>query len=139
MRLLLCPAFAAAVASGTVMAQTTDRKPAPLARTPLVTHAITPSQQVSSVPVTRLDFAPGQPTGRHLHPMPVIGYVLQGEFIVKVEGQPEHRYRTGESVYEPANVTIERFDNASNTERAVLIAHYLAGPGQTELIRFLAN
>jgi quercetin dioxygenase-like cupin family protein len=85
----------------------------------------------------RLDFQPVQLTGRHFHPMPVIGYVLEGEFTVKAEGQPEQHFSAGQSILEPANVTIERFDNASATAPAVLIAHYLAGPGQSELIHLL--
>jgi len=57
--------------------------------------------------------------------------------VVKVEGRSEQRVTAGQSVLEPANVTIEQFDNASTTKPAVLIAHYLAGPGQTELIHLL--
>ncbi len=75
------------------------------------------------MPVVRLDFKPGQLTGRHTHPMPVVGYVLEGTFVVKVEGQPEQRVTAGHSILEPANVTIERFDNGSATKPAVLIAH----------------
>jgi quercetin dioxygenase-like cupin family protein len=109
---------------------------APLKRTPIASHML-PGMPVDHVPVVRLDFEPGQPTGRHLHPMPVIGYVLEGEFVVQVAGQPEQRFTVGQSILEPANVVIERFDNASATKPAVLIAHYLAGSGQDELIRFL--
>jgi quercetin dioxygenase-like cupin family protein len=114
-----------------------DAPPAALKRTPIAVHSLVPVQTVERVPVVRLDFQPGQLTGRHFHPMPVIGYVLEGEFIVKAEGQPEQHFSAGQSILEPANVTIERFDNASATAPAVLIAHYLAGPGQTELIHLL--
>lgn len=108
-----------------------------LQRTPIATHDIAPARQVASVPVTRLDFKPGQVTGRHTHPVPVIGYVLDGEFIVKVEGQPEQHFKAGQSVYEPADTVIERFDNASASQPAVLIAAYLVDKGRTELIKFL--
>ena len=132
MKLLMSTLIAASAAASAVLAQTT----APLQRTPIASHTL-PGITVDHVPVVRLDFKPGQPTGRHVHPMPVIGYVLEGAFVVKVEGRPEQRFTAGQSILEPANVTIERFDNASTTQPAVLIAHYLAGPGQTELIHLL--
>ena len=109
----------------------------PVVRTPIVTAVIEPPRTVAKVPAVRIGFSPGQPTARHLHPMPVIGYVLSGEFIVQVEGGEPRRFRTGEVVYEPANTIIERYDNASSSEPAVLIAFYLSSEGQAELIRML--
>ncbi|HEY2708222.1 MAG TPA: cupin domain-containing protein [Caulobacteraceae bacterium] len=109
---------------------------APLKRTPIATHEIA-AQQTTVVSVVRLDFEPGQITGRHLHPMPVIGYVIEGSFVVQVEGEEAQRFGVGQSVCEPAGRVMARFDNASATEPAAAIVHYLAGPGQDELIRFL--
>jgi quercetin dioxygenase-like cupin family protein len=115
-----------------------DQPAPPLKRTPIAEHPIdATAADVERVTVVRLDFKPGQPTGRHTHPVPVIGYVLEGEFIVQVEGQPERRYGAGQSIHEPANTTMARFDNASSTAPAALIAHYLVGGDETELIRFL--
>jgi quercetin dioxygenase-like cupin family protein len=112
---------------------------APLQRTPIAVHDIAPPKEVTSTSVVRLDFKPGQPTGRHMHPVPVVGYVLEGEFIVKIENEPEKHYTAGQSIYEPANTVIERYDNASDSKPAVLIASYLVGQGQTELIKFLPS
>jgi quercetin dioxygenase-like cupin family protein len=111
--------------------------PAPLKRTPVAIHKIGPVKEVTNVPVARLDFEPGQLTGMHRHPVPVIGYVLEGEFVVKIQGQAEQRYSAGDSIYEPANMTIERFDNASDSQPASVIAHYLASDGEPELIKLL--
>jgi quercetin dioxygenase-like cupin family protein len=108
-----------------------------LKRTPILTAPIAPNKTVDHVQVTRLDFPPGQATGRHMHPIPVVGYVQSGTFIVQIEGQPEHSYTAGEVIYEPANTTIARYDNASSTEPAVLIAYYLAGPDDKVLIQLL--
>jgi len=69
--------------------------------------------------------------------VPVIGYVLFGAFIFQIEGQPERRCTAGEAIYEPANTTIARFDNESPTQPAAVIACYLAGPDDHDLIRFL--
>lgn len=135
MKLLTVAAITAVSTLATaVLAQTVP----PLKRTPIASHAL-PGVIVDHVPVVRLDFNPGQLTGRHTHPMPVIGYVLEGAFVVKVEGKPEQHFTAGQSILEPANTVIERFDNESTTKPAVLIAHYLAAPGQTELINLQPN
>jgi quercetin dioxygenase-like cupin family protein len=106
-------------------------------RTPITTAELAPNKTVDHVQVTRLDFRPGQITGRHMHPLPVVGYVESGAFIVQVEGQPQRRYTAGEAIYEPANTIIERYDNESSTEPAVLIAYDLAGTEDNVLIKFL--
>jgi quercetin dioxygenase-like cupin family protein len=130
-KIALLTAVLGAAAIGAVYGET------PVKRTPLSADRLEPVRTVASVPVTRIDFAPGQPTGRHLHPVPVIAYVLEGEFIVQIEGKPARHYKAGETVFEPANTVIERYDNASLTRPAVLIATYLAGPDDKELIRLL--
>jgi quercetin dioxygenase-like cupin family protein len=106
-------------------------------RTPLASHVLAPPKSISHVEVVRLDFLPGMITPHHEHPVSVIGYVEKGAFDVQIEGQPMHRYKTGESILEPANTRIAHFDNVSKTEPAVLIATYLAGPGDKTLITLL--
>ena len=130
---------AAILISAAVLAQGAPQLPPPLKRTPISTHHISPDKKVTSVSVVRIDYKPAQRTGRHIHPMPVIGYVLEGSFVVKVSGGSETHYTVGQSIYEPADTVIERFDNDSSTKPSVLIGHYLAGPGQTELVRLLPD
>ncbi len=91
----------------------------------------------SHVEVVRLDFLPGMITPYHEHPVPVIGYVARGAFDVQIEGQPMRHYKTGDSIYEPANTRMAHFDNVSKTEPAVLIATYLAGPDDKTLVTLL--
>jgi len=121
-----------------ILFQAAAQLPPPVKRTPIVKHNISPDKNVTSVSVVRIDYQPAQRTGRHLHPMPVVGYVLEGSFVVKIAGKEAH-YAAGKSIYEPADTIIEQFDNDSPTKPAVLIAHYLAGPGQTELVRILPD
>jgi quercetin dioxygenase-like cupin family protein len=129
---------AAAITAASVLTTAVLAQPVPsLKRTPIASHALA-GVIVDHVPVVRIDFNPAQRTGRHTHPMPVIGYVLEGSFVVKVAGKPEQRFTAGQSILEPANTVIERFDNESATKPAILIAHYLAAPGQTELIHLLS-
>lgn len=118
-------------------AQAHDKPSTSLERVPLATAKLKTPQLVAEVPSVRINFKPGQPTGRHVHPIPVLGYVQQGAFIVKIAGEPPRRYAQGETVYEPADTVIERFDNASRSRPAVLVAFYLAGAGQRELIRMV--
>jgi quercetin dioxygenase-like cupin family protein len=125
--------------SAAVLTHSAAQTPPPLKRTPITQHHISPDKTVTSVSVVRIDYKPAQRTGRHIHPMPVIGYVLEGSFVVKVSGGAETHYTVGQSIYEPADTLIERFDNDSATKPAVLIGHYLAGPGQTELVRILPD
>jgi quercetin dioxygenase-like cupin family protein len=131
------PAFAFAVAALAALSCAHSQTATALKRIPLAAPAISPDKTVNHVQVTRLEFAPGQITGRHLHPVPVVGYVESGAFLVQIEGQPQRRYAAGEVVYEPANTPIERYDNESSTASAVLIAEYLAGADDSALITML--
>ena|SRR5271165_6536721 len=90
---------------------------------------------VTSVEVREINFEPGQQTGRHRHPCPVIGYIAEGSAIVQVEGQPAQLLPPGSAFYEPAG-SVMRFDNASLTHPLKFIAYYLLN-GAQELIEML--
>jgi quercetin dioxygenase-like cupin family protein len=108
-------------------------------RVPVASIDLNRPQDVARVTVLELDYRAGEQVGMHLHPVPVLGYVQSGAFLVQLKGEPPRVYRKGEVVCEPADVVVLRYDNASATEPAVLIATYLAGQGQSELIRMLAG
>lgn len=91
---------------------------------------------VSSVDTRQITFEPGQETGKHTHPCPVIGYIAKGAALLQVEGEPVQELPHGSAFYEPADTVILRFDNASATEPMVFIANYLLD-GQPDLIRML--
>jgi quercetin dioxygenase-like cupin family protein len=80
---------------------------------------------VSTVDVREIVFAPGQKTGRHQHPCPVVGYIAQGTAVLQIEGREPQSLPTGAAFYEPAQTVIARFDNASQTEPMKFIAYYL--------------
>lgn len=82
-------------------------------------------QIVSTVDVREISFAPGQQTGRHRHPCPVVGYIVEGSAILQIEGQDPQLLPTGAAFHEPAGTVIARFDNASQTEPMKFIAYYL--------------
>jgi quercetin dioxygenase-like cupin family protein len=109
-----------------------------LKRDPLLDEAI-PAQNpaIKLVHGARIRFAPRQPTGLHRHPISVVGVVTQGGFIYKREGEPERIIKAGDSFFEPAGVTMERFDNASSTEPAEIVAFYLTDSKERPLIEML--
>jgi quercetin dioxygenase-like cupin family protein len=80
---------------------------------------------VSTVDVREIAFAPGQQTGRHSHPCPVVGYIAEGAAVLQIEGREPQALPTGAAFHEPAQTVIARFDNASQTEPMKFIAYYL--------------
>jgi quercetin dioxygenase-like cupin family protein len=44
-----------------------------------------------------VELAPGSCSGRHTHPGIDSGFVMQGDFVLKVEGKPEQTFKAGDS------------------------------------------
>lgn len=82
-------------------------------------------------------FAPGQPTGRHRHPVSVVGVVTEGSFVFQLHGGGRKVLHTGDAFFEPAGAVIERFDNASMSSPAAITAFYLADTEQRPLIEMV--
>src|ERR1700735_3104836 len=98
----------------------------PLKREPLMEEELpSANPPVRLVKGARIRFAPGQPTGLHRHPISTCGVVTKGSFVFQIEGGEEHRLKTGDVFFEPACVTIRRFDNASPSEPAEIVCFYL--------------
>jgi quercetin dioxygenase-like cupin family protein len=106
-----------------------------IVRKPLLNVAIG-VQTVTSVDVREITFAPGQRTGRHKHPCPVVGFIVEGSAVLEVNGERPQQLPEGSSFYEPAEKVILRFDNASASAPMKFIAHYLLN-GNQELIEML--
>ena len=104
-------------------------------RKPLIKVSID-RRTVSSVDVRQITFEPGQETGKHTHPCPVVGYIAKGAACLQIEGEPVQELPEGSAFYEPADTVILRFDNASTSEPMVFIANYLLD-GQKDLIHML--
>ena len=96
-------------------------------RTPLAVIPIAPSKSVDRVETNRVDFLPGQAMPRHKHTVPVICFIARGDFLVKIGDAPERRAVQGTTTYEPPEVTVHYFRNASATEPAQLLCASLAG------------
>jgi len=67
-------------------------------------------------------YGPGEASKPHSHPCPVFGYVVEGSVRMRVEGEPEAIYNTGQTFYEAANGVHAVSANASNEEPAKFVA-----------------
>ena len=109
----------------------------PIVRQRLLAGAIDGEARVERVEVARIELAPGQEAGLHLHPCPVVGYVVSGAIRFQVAGESQVALSAGDAFFEPANVEIAHFDNASDDVAATFIAFYLLPPGEERLIEML--
>ena len=82
------------------------------------------------VHVNWVDYAPGRVGARHRHPGFTLAYVLEGAVITKVTGQPQQTYKAGQMFYEAPGDIHEVSTNASQTERARLLAMNFIPKGQ---------
>jgi quercetin dioxygenase-like cupin family protein len=95
------------------------------------------AKRVGKVEIKEIVFQPGQKTGLHFHPCPVVGYIAEGTVAFQIEGGEEKTLRAGDAFFEPPNAKILRFDNASSSKGMKFIAFYLLDAGEDELIRML--
>ncbi len=98
--------------------------------------AVLGNRNVSAVDVRRITLAPGQKTGRHLHPCPVVGYIASGTAVLQVEGEQAQTLSAGSAFYEPAEKTIAKFSNGSDEVPLTFVAFYLLN-GDQDLITML--
>jgi quercetin dioxygenase-like cupin family protein len=77
------------------------------------------------ITIVEVNYGPGESSAPHSHPCPVIGYVLEGTLRTQVKGEPEAIYKAGESFYEaPGGIHLVSA-NASDKERAKLLAYFV--------------
>lgn len=106
-------------------------------REPLL-KATLDNRSLNAVDVRRITFQPGQQTGRHRHPCPVVGYVIEGCAVLQIEGEAAQELPAGSAFYEPADTVIAGFDNLSSSNRMIFVAFYLLH-GEQDLIQMLAD
>lgn len=82
-------------------------------------------QKVSVVDIKEVTMPAGQAAPKHLHPCPVVGYVVSGSVLFQVEGEESSILKEGDAFYEPRNKTILHFDNASKDKPLTFVAFYL--------------
>ncbi|GAE65009.1 cupin domain-containing protein [Chryseobacterium indologenes] len=94
------------------------------------------NRKVTTAEIQEITMAGGQTAPQHVHPCPVVGIIKSGEAVFQIEGKESVVLHEGDAFYEPKNVNILHFDNASKEKPLVFTAIYLK-KGQEENIRFL--
>lgn len=63
--------------------------------------------------VARVEVPPGAKAGRHTHPGDEISYVIEGEAMLLVDGQPPRKVKAGESFVIPAGVVHDAHNDSN--------------------------
>jgi quercetin dioxygenase-like cupin family protein len=89
----------------------------------------------SDVMTVTIELEPGSAgSPPHRHSGPVFGYLLEGELVFELEGEPERVIRVGEAFWEPGGDVIH-YQAANNLAdgRTVFVAVMVCAPGQEML------
>jgi len=73
------------------------------------------------------EIAPNATIGRHTHPGPESGYMLEGEMVLMIDGQPDKTIKAGESYQIPSGAV---HDGKSGPKGAKVIATYVVEKGR---------
>jgi quercetin dioxygenase-like cupin family protein len=88
------------------------------------------------VTVLQLIFPPGFVSAKHVHPGFVLGYVIEGELRLHIEGEPETVLPVGEVFYEAPGAIHLPSGSASATKQARVLALVFSEKGK-ELMKLL--
>jgi quercetin dioxygenase-like cupin family protein len=100
--------------------------PAGFKRTELARHDITKPN--TEAVTARADFQPGAAVPKHTHPGEEIGYILEGEIELQVEGKPVQKLKAGDTFFLPGG-TVHQAKNVGKGSAAVL-STYLVEKGK---------
>jgi quercetin dioxygenase-like cupin family protein len=76
----------------------------------------------------RAEFDPGVAAGRHTHPGEELGYVLEGQLELKIDGQPARVVKAGEVFFVPAGLVHDGINTGSG--KAKVLATYVVEKGK---------
>jgi len=99
--------------------------PAPIKRTPLQKFDV-PGTNYETV-IGTAEIVSNVSIGRHSHPGAESGYVLEGELVLVVEGQPDKTLKTGESYQIPVGAI---HDAKARPSGAKVLATYVVEKGK---------
>ncbi|MFC7014643.1 cupin domain-containing protein [Streptomyces viridiviolaceus] len=82
-----------------------------------------------------IEYPPGDPgTPPHRHSGPAFGYMLEGEMLFELEGEPERIIRAGETFWEPGGDVIHYQDGNNRTDSwSRFLVTMLCAPGRPML------
>ncbi|MEO7432057.1 MAG: cupin domain-containing protein [Dokdonella sp.] len=96
--------------------------------TPVLKQAV-PELPGKNVLMATVELEPGQASLPHLHPGSLFAYVLEGDVVSQLDGEPAITYHAGQAWYEAPRVHHLVTRNPSSTHRAVLMVWALSGEG----------
>lgn len=120
-KITLAIGLAALTLTGLVVAQQ-----AGFTRVPLQTQDLSTPGKV--VVQARAEFDPGVAAGRHTHPGEEIGYVLEGQLEIMIDGQPPRVVKAGETFFVPAGLIHDGKNNGAG--KAKVLATYVVEKGK---------
>lgn len=120
----------AAVLAGLVFAvpaaaQQAPVQPSPIKRIPLQKFDVPGTAYETVIGIAEI--VPNVLIGRHTHPGPESGYMIEGDMVLMIDGQPEKTVKTGESYQIPAGAI---HDAKSGPKGAKVIATYVVEKGK---------
>jgi quercetin dioxygenase-like cupin family protein len=114
------------LASSTVVAQTPAPAPAPGIKRTVLQKVEVPGTNVETV-LGMAEITAGSNAGRHTHPGPETGTVVEGEMILMIEGQPDRTLKVGDSYQIPTGAVHDV--KAGSATAAKVIAAYMIPKG----------
>lgn len=120
-RVLISAAVVTVAMAGLLHAQQAP----PIKRTPLQKFDVPDTKYETVIGIAEI--APDVSVGRHTHPGPESGYLLEGSFTLLVEGQPPKALKAGDSYVVPAGAI---HDARSGGQGAKVIATYVVEKGK---------
>ncbi len=118
---LIATGFAVFAITGAVLAQQ-----AGFTRTALQTQDLSIPGKV--VVQARAEFEPGVAAGRHTHPGEEMGYVIEGQLELLIDGQPPKIIKAGEVFFVPAGLVHDGKNTGSS--KAKVLATYVVEKGK---------
>ncbi len=116
--------------TGMVLAQTTTTgqppQPAPTIKRTLLQTVEVPGTNYNTI-TGIAEIAPNTSIGRHTHPGPETGYMIEGEMILLIDGQPPKTVKAGESYQVPPGAV---HDAKSGDKGAKVMAVYVVEKGR---------
>ncbi len=76
----------------------------------------------------RAEFDPGVAAGRHTHPGEELGYLLEGQIELLIDGQPPKLVKAGETFFVPAGLVHDGKNTGSG--KAKVLASYFVEKGK---------
>ena len=79
-----------------------------------------PTDGAAEVTALQVEIAPGGRTGWHLHPLPCLAYMLEGEIEVSLIDGRKHTFKAGEALVEMVNFEHEGYNQGERPARLVM-------------------